>query len=161
MITLASSLADNVRENYGRIAAYIAQQAGEPAHLLSGAEAEEQFRMLADGRVHVAFICGLPYTQKFDRPNPPVELLAAPVVQARRYRCRPVYFTDVIVRRDSPYQTFADLRGTAWAYNGCDSNSGYNTRSAPRPPAGSRRDARSLRAHRRLRRAPAFASDLS
>lgn len=56
----------------------------------------------------------------------PVEPVAAPVLQGARYRGRPVYFSDVIVHRDSPYRRFADLRGASWAYNDRDSHSGYN-----------------------------------
>jgi hypothetical protein len=37
-----------------------------------------------------------------------------------------VYFTDVIVRRDHPARTFADLHGRGWAYNDEGSHSGYN-----------------------------------
>ncbi|HEV8194410.1 MAG TPA: PhnD/SsuA/transferrin family substrate-binding protein, partial [Ktedonobacterales bacterium] len=58
--------------------------------------------------------------------EPPVELLAAPVLQGERYRELPIYFSDVIVRRDSPYSAFAELRGCSWAYNDPDSHSGYN-----------------------------------
>jgi phosphonate transport system substrate-binding protein len=42
-----------------------------------------------------------------------------------RYGGRPVYFTDVIVRRDSGLASFADLRGRRYAYNDRGSNSGY------------------------------------
>jgi len=52
--------------------------------------------------------------------------LAAPVLQGPRYQGRPVYFSDVIVRRDSPLRSFADLRGASWSYNDPDSHSGYN-----------------------------------
>jgi phosphonate transport system substrate-binding protein len=45
---------------------------------------------------------------------------------APRYGGRPVYFTDVVVRRDRPFRAFSDLRGTAWAYNDEGSHSGYN-----------------------------------
>jgi phosphonate transport system substrate-binding protein len=31
----------------------------------------------------------------------------------------------VIVRRESPFQTFADLRGASWSFNDPDSHSGY------------------------------------
>src|SRR5262249_18134424 len=37
----------------------------------------------------------------------------------------PIYFSDVIVRRDSRFQTFADLRGARWAYNELNSHSGH------------------------------------
>jgi phosphonate transport system substrate-binding protein len=47
-------------------------------------------------------------------------------MEGRRYMNRPVYFSDVVVRSDSPFQTFADLRGARWAYNEPNSHSGYN-----------------------------------
>jgi phosphonate transport system substrate-binding protein len=48
------------------------------------------------------------------------------VISGDRYGGRPVYFSDVIVHRNSPVRTFADLRGRSWAYNDLDSHSGYN-----------------------------------
>jgi len=60
------------------------------------------------------------------RQPAPIELLASPVLEGERYQDRPIYFSDVIVRRDSPFQTFADLRGRSWSYNDPDSHSGYN-----------------------------------
>ncbi len=125
MITLASYLADNAWPLYERIAGYVAGRLGEPATLLAGVAWDERLRMLDDGRVAVAFLCGLPYAQRFDRPDRPVELLCAPVMAAARYAGRPIYFTDVIVRRESPSRSFADLRGCTYAYNYEESNSGY------------------------------------
>jgi ABC-type phosphate/phosphonate transport system substrate-binding protein len=46
-----------------------------------------------------------------------VELLAAPVMAGTRYAGRPVYFSDIVVHRDSAARSFADLRGARWAYN--------------------------------------------
>ena len=43
-----------------------------------------------------------------------------------RYGGRPVYFSDVIVRRDSRFRHFTDLRGASWAYNEPGSHSGYH-----------------------------------
>ena len=37
-----------------------------------------------------------------------------------------MYFSDVVVRRDSVYQSFRDLRGATWAYNEPRSHSGFN-----------------------------------
>jgi phosphonate transport system substrate-binding protein len=82
--------------------------------------------MLEEARVHLGFLCGWPYTQRADRPGRPVEVLCAPVMAGARYAGRPVYFTDVIVRRDAPWRTFADLRGRSYAYNDPGSHSGYN-----------------------------------
>ena len=47
------------------------------------------------------------------------------MVRGARYGGRPVYFSDVVVRRDSPCRSFADLRGRSWAYNEPRSQSGY------------------------------------
>jgi ABC-type phosphate/phosphonate transport system substrate-binding protein len=73
----------------------------------------------------IAFVCGLPYVERARRGDCPVEPIAAPVVRGARYGGRPVYFSDVIVRRDSPCRSFADLRGRSWAYNERLSQSGY------------------------------------
>jgi phosphonate transport system substrate-binding protein len=51
--------------------------------------------------------------------------VAAPVIQGERYGGRPVYFSDVVVRRESPFGSFLDLRGRSWAYNEPLSWSGY------------------------------------
>jgi phosphonate transport system substrate-binding protein len=67
----------------------------------------------------------MPYVWKADRQPATVELVAAPVMQHPRYQGRPVYYSDVIVRRDSGYHSFADLRGATWAYNEPHSQSGY------------------------------------
>jgi phosphonate transport system substrate-binding protein len=126
MLRLASFLAENARPIYERMAAYLARHLETPVELLAGVPWDERHRRLDGGDIHVAFICGLPYTQKHDRPDRPVELLCAPVMAAARYGGRPVYFTDVVVRRDRPPRAFSDLRGAAWAYNDEGSHSGYN-----------------------------------
>jgi ABC-type phosphate/phosphonate transport system substrate-binding protein len=126
MLTLASYLAENVQPIYERIAAWLAARLGEPATLLGGVAWEERLAMLDDGRVHVAFICGWPYTQRHDRPERTVDLLCAPVMAAPRYEDRPIYFTDVVVRHDRSWQSFADLRGRSYAFNHPGSHSGYN-----------------------------------
>ncbi len=82
--------------------------------------------MLDEGQMDLCWICGLPYVQKVDRTNPNIELLAAPVMQGERYQNRPIYYSDVVVQVDSPYQILTDLRNASWAYNEPGSQSGYN-----------------------------------
>lgn len=55
-----------------------------------------------------------------------MELLAAAVMAGWRYMNQPIYFSDVVVRSDSPFKIFADLRGARWAYNEPNSHSGCN-----------------------------------
>jgi phosphonate transport system substrate-binding protein len=126
MLMLASYLAENARPTYERIATWLSTRLGEPATLLGGVTWEERLAMLDDGRVHVGFLCGWSYAQRHDRPERSVDLLCAPVMAAPRYEHRPIYFTDVVVRSDRPWQTFADLRGRSYAFNDRGSHSGYN-----------------------------------
>jgi ABC-type phosphate/phosphonate transport system substrate-binding protein len=126
MLRVASFLAENARPTYQRIARYLGSRLDAPVELLAGVPLEERHRRLDAGDIDVAFRCGLPYSLKHDRPERPVELLCAPVMAAPRYDARPVYYTDVVVRRDDPARAFADLRGRSWAYNDTGSHSGYN-----------------------------------
>lgn len=74
----------------------------------------------------VGFLCAPTYLRLRERERPPAELLGvAPVFADERARGRPVYFCDVIVRRDSSAWTFGDLKGGTWAYNDPCSLSGY------------------------------------
>ncbi len=113
-------LAPNMLPVYHFIARRVGQRLGCATELMVGSS-YDQLGPIAD----VGFICGLPYVQLARRPNPPVEPLAAPVLQGERYGGRPIYFSDVIVHRDSPFRCFADLRGCSWSYNEPCSHSGY------------------------------------
>jgi phosphonate transport system substrate-binding protein len=125
-IQFATYLAPNMHRVYARIVAYVGRHLGRPTTLACGTS----FAAFQRGEIDAGFICGWPYvelTRCRDRgQQPAVELLAAPVLQGARYADRPIYFSDVIVHRDSAYQTFLDLRGCSWAYNDRDSQSGYN-----------------------------------
>jgi phosphonate transport system substrate-binding protein len=73
----------------------------------------------------VCFVCSLPYVT-FERRGLDLAVpVAAPVLEGARYGGRPIYFSDVIVHRDSPFRSFLDLRGRTWAYNEPLSHSGY------------------------------------
>ncbi len=85
---------------------------------------QERERRLDEGRAHVGWLCGLPYVWKANA-GAPLRLLAAPVMEGERYGGRPVYYSDVVVHRESPFASFEDLRGAAWAYNEPRSHSGY------------------------------------
>ncbi len=67
-----------------------------------------------------AMMCGLPYSHRNPRPI----LLAAPVPSPDRYAGRPIYFTDVAVRSDSPFRKFEDTFGHVVGYTLKDSMSG-------------------------------------
>jgi phosphonate transport system substrate-binding protein len=95
---------------------------GHPTILGVGQSPQE----FSAGQVDVGFICGLTYIHMTNWSDCPVELLAAPVLCGERYQRKPIYFSDVVVHRDSPYTSLGDLRGCVWAYNEYTSHSGYN-----------------------------------
>src|SRR6266481_4437458 len=66
------------------------------------------------------FMCGYPWALRRDRPH----LLAAPVPSPLRYGGRPIYFTDFVVREDSPFTRLEDTFGGCLAYS-----------TGPPPPA--------------------------
>jgi phosphonate transport system substrate-binding protein len=113
-------LAPNLFGMYEFITRYVSARLGRATELVVGSTYAEMA-----ARCDVGFICGLPYVELKDRYGVNLEPLAAPVLTGPRYGGRPVYYSDVIVRRESSYQTFADLRGRSWAYNEPLSHSGY------------------------------------
>ena len=121
-LRIATFLAPNMLPVYEFVAGAIGREIGRGAELVVG----ESFEQFGTGEIDAGFICGLPYVQLTRLAPAPVELLAAPVLRGERYAGRPIYFSDVIVHRDSPIRTFADLCGRSWAYNDPHSHSGYN-----------------------------------
>ncbi|MCG3210369.1 MAG: hypothetical protein FOGNACKC_04000 [Anaerolineae bacterium] len=109
-----------------QITRYLGEQLGVAAEFVGDVTWQEREHRLDAGEIHLGWICGLPYVHKVDTARLPLELAAAPVMRHPRYRQQPVYFSDVIVHRDSRFRSFADLRGATWAYNEPHSQSGYN-----------------------------------
>jgi len=114
-------LAPNMLPVYRFTIDYLSRKLGCEIQLTVGSDYNEIFRS------DLAFICGLPYVH-YTIPrssSSPIEAFVAPVLQGDRFQNRPIYFSDVIVHRDSPFHSFADLRGCSWAYNEPQSQSGY------------------------------------
>jgi phosphonate transport system substrate-binding protein len=122
VIRFATYLAPNIYPTYYYIAHYVGEKVGLPTTLTVG----HSFSQFAEGQVDAAFMCGLPYVNMADEPACPIELLVAPVLLGERYQRRPVYFSDVVVRRESSSTSFEDLQGCRWAYNQKESHSGWN-----------------------------------
>jgi phosphonate transport system substrate-binding protein len=100
--------------------ARIGHRLGRRVELVVGTSFD-QFEL---GQADLGVLCGLPYVWLAARQPSPVEPLAAPVLSGRRYGGRPVYYSDVIVRHDSPITRLEELRGRSWAYNEPASHSG-------------------------------------
>src|SRR5258708_36811418 len=122
VIRFATFLSPITYEVYAHITRYVGERMGYRTTFRVG----KSFGEFAEGEVDVAFICGLPYVRMTKSSTCPVALLAAPVLQGEPYQHRPIYYSDVIARSDSPYTCFDDLRGCVWAYNERVSHSGCN-----------------------------------
>jgi phosphonate transport system substrate-binding protein len=120
-LRFATFLAPNMAPVYRFLADRIGQRLSRPVEPVVG----RSFDQFERGEADLGVICGLPYVWLAARRPPPVEPLAAPVLHGARYAGRPVYFSDVIVRRDSPVTRLEELEGRSWAYNEPASHSGH------------------------------------
>jgi phosphonate transport system substrate-binding protein len=76
---------------------------------------------LDKGAIDIAFVCSPPVIWLGDA----VEAVAAPVLTDPRFGGKPLYCSEVVVNRDSRFESLDDLRGARWAINEPSSWSGY------------------------------------
>jgi len=119
-------MAENTESFCENVAHYIQAELGIPTEYVCGIPGQERERLFDSGEIQMLWLCGLPYIHKADLCESDMELLAIPVPSGSRYCGQPVCFSDVIVRENSPFRRFEELRGTVWAYNEPRSHSGYN-----------------------------------
>jgi phosphonate transport system substrate-binding protein len=102
---------------YQSIIDYIGEQINQPVQMVHRRTYEEMDSLLEQGEVDVAFICSAPYVRNREKFG--VELLVAPSVNGR-----PIYHSYIIVHKDSPLKSFADLKGKVFAFTDPKSNTG-------------------------------------
>ncbi len=102
---------------YQEIIDYIGEEIKQPVQMVHRRTYEEMDRLLEKGEVKVAFICSAPYVK--NRENLGVELLVAPSVNGK-----PSYHSYIIVHKDSPIQSFLELKGKTFAFTDPGSNTG-------------------------------------
>lgn len=102
---------------YQRLQHYIEKKLGMPVQLVDRENYDEMNGLLESGGVDAAFVCAGPYVEgqaKFG-----MELLAMPLVKGK-----PLYYSYIIVPRDSPAKSLRELRGKVFAFTDPKSNSG-------------------------------------
>jgi phosphonate transport system substrate-binding protein len=119
LLRFASFLAPAMLPVYECISLYVGRRLGVATEITAGQCYDE----LAGA--DVSFVCGLAYIELCGPGRLPLTPVAAPVLAGPRYRGRPIYFSDVIVRGDSRFGSFTDLQGASWCFNECLSHSGY------------------------------------
>lgn len=102
---------------YEELLQYIGEQIKYQVNLIQRKTYSEVNELFPKQMVDLAFVCSGPYAN--DREKYLFEGLATPVV-----RNKPYYQSYLIVHKDSPYQTFGDLRNKIFAFTDPDSNTG-------------------------------------
>jgi phosphonate transport system substrate-binding protein len=121
MLTFTTCQAENTFPAAEAIAGYLTMALGQPVSLVSDRPWQDRLAALLAGEISLGWVCGLVHART---AQDTLKRLAVPVNQGKRYAGQPVYYSDVVVRRDSPYETFEDLRGCVWGYNEPGSFSG-------------------------------------
>ena len=111
---------------YSDIFNYLGNKLGRKVEFVSGFSYSTINKMLDTGMVDVGFVCGLPYTIKMDVSQPTIDLLLAPVMIDPKYNSKPIYYSYIIVHKNSKYKKFSDLKESHFVFNDEISNSGYN-----------------------------------
>lgn len=102
---------------YQRFLKYLEVKMGQPVEFVDRENYAEINKLVKEGQVDVAFVCGGPYVDGHDDFG--MELLVAP----RAYGGQ-VYYSYIIVAKDSPIQSLAGLRGKVFAFTDPLSNTG-------------------------------------
>src|SRR5437868_5373145 len=101
-LRFGSFLAPNMTPVYEAIAGEVGRQLGIATELIVETSYENCERDVND----VCFVCSLPYVMMERRGVAPAVPVAAPVLMGERYMDKPIYFSDVIVHRDSSFHSF-------------------------------------------------------
>lgn len=102
---------------YRDLLRYVQSKIGVKIELVDRESYAEINGMLETGKLDAAFVCSGPYVD--GRKKFGLELLAAPQAYGDT-----VYYSYIIVPRDSPLKSFADLRGLRFAFTDPLSNTG-------------------------------------
>jgi phosphonate transport system substrate-binding protein len=102
---------------YQRLQAYIGKKLGRTVQLVDRGNYKEMNRLLETGDLDMAFVCAGPYVEGKEKFG--MELLAMPQVKGKS-----VYYSYIIVRKDSQILQFEELRGKVFAFADPKSNSG-------------------------------------
>jgi ABC-type phosphate/phosphonate transport system substrate-binding protein len=116
------SVAPGAAAAWRRLFEWVAAESGVPLEIIDHAFPAKLEELWGRPDLAAAFICGLPFA-KDPRQLVPI---AAPIPSPARYGGKPIYFTDLVVKVESPFRTLSDTFGHRLAYTIPSSHSGYN-----------------------------------
>lgn len=110
------------REGWQTLFAWLARSSGVGLSTIDHAYPAPLGDLWARPDLGAAFMCGWPLARRIAE----VSVVAAPIPADPRAGGRPVYWTDLVVRQDSPFRTIEDTFGHRLAFTTDDSQSGFN-----------------------------------
>ena len=116
------SVAPAAVEAWRRLFEWVSKESGFPLEIVEHAYPASLDDLWRREDLAAVSMCGLP----FARDRRALVAIAAPIPAAARYGGRPVYFTDFVVRTDSPFRALTETFGHRIAYTTPGSHSGYN-----------------------------------
>jgi len=102
---------------YRQLLDYLGEKLGRPIAYVDKENYAEINKLLKEGTIDIAFVCSQPYVEGHDVFG--LELLVAPQAYGQT-----VYYSYIIVARESPIMRFSELRGKRFAFTDPLSNSG-------------------------------------
>lgn len=108
---------ETTRQYYEELLRLIAERMGRRAVFVQRQTYAEVNSLVKERQVDLAFVCSGPYTNGHEDFG--MEILAVPVVHGEK-----VYHSYIIVHKNSPIQSFAELRGGKFAFTDPQSNTG-------------------------------------
>lgn len=116
---------EQCRRRWNELVAHISQSSGVSLHILEHAAPAPMTDLWNRPDMGLVQMCGWPFWRSDPRPN----LVAAPVLDHAYCADRPLYWTDMVVRRDEEAETLEDMFDRRIGWTTEHSHSGYN---APR-----------------------------
>jgi phosphonate transport system substrate-binding protein len=102
---------------YKQLVDYVGTKLGQPVEMVQKENYDETDGMLERGELDFAFVCSGPYVK--DKAKYGAELVVAPQSYGQ-----PFYYAYIIVHKDSPITSMADLKGKKFAFTDPKSNTG-------------------------------------
>lgn len=105
-----------------RLFGWLSESSGVPLDIIDHAYPAALPDLWKRPDLGAAFVCGWPYASRLSH----LPIVAAPVPHAARTAGRPLYWTDMVVRADRPFQRLEDTFGGRIGFTSKDSHSGFN-----------------------------------
>ncbi|NET74215.1 MAG: PhnD/SsuA/transferrin family substrate-binding protein, partial [Sphaerospermopsis sp. SIO1G2] len=125
LLKLTSCQARNTFPLIKELGPYLEKKLGIQTEYEHDAPWQDRARWLYEGRLQFGWICSKPYAIQMDETPRLLNGIAVPIMKGSIYNDEPVYYSYLMVHKESPAVSLTDLAGARVAYNEPGSQSGY------------------------------------